>query len=235
MRFLLLLLVFSLGAARGSAQTVDEIVAKNLDAKGGVERLKAITGLKLIGKGRSGGVEYPITVYMKRPDLVRQEMMVNGQRIIQAYDGQRAWFVNPLVGVTTPQEIERPPSGGAPSAPDFDGPLLNYKEKGVTIELQGMDTVDGKPAQKLKLDRKGLPSVTLYLDAETGLDVRSVTEIEQPERVRIENRVLNYRQVQGLMLPFEVRTLVNGQEQSRLTIESVEISPLLDEKLFRNP
>ena len=91
-------------AAVARAQTVDEIVAKNLQAKGGAEKWKAVTSVKMTGKITMQGMELPLTVYAKRPNFNRQEVIVQDRQVIQAFDGTTAWLLNPMMGAKEPQE-----------------------------------------------------------------------------------------------------------------------------------
>jgi hypothetical protein len=56
---------------------------------------------------------------------------------------------------------------------DFDGQLVDYKEKGSTIELVGKEPVEGTDAYKLKLTTKGGEVRYYFLDAEYFLEIRT--------------------------------------------------------------
>src|SRR5687767_8552605 len=78
------------------AQTVDEIVARNLQAKGGAEKWKSITAVKMTGKVSLQGMELPLIVYAKRPNMSRQEITIQDKKIVQAFDGTTPWMINPM-------------------------------------------------------------------------------------------------------------------------------------------
>src|SRR6187455_1228924 len=59
--------------------SVDEIVAKHLDAIGGLERLKDIQTMKKVAKVTMQGRETTTTMYFKRPNMSRQETTVDGK------------------------------------------------------------------------------------------------------------------------------------------------------------
>src|ERR1044072_3507487 len=115
-------------AGAASAQTADELVAKNLKAKGGLEALKAVQGMKITGRvtlpgaGGGGGMEIPMTIVTKPPNRFRQESEVNGQKIVVAFDGTKAWMINPMMGQTAPQLIEGDRLAMVKQQADLDGP-----------------------------------------------------------------------------------------------------------------
>jgi outer membrane lipoprotein-sorting protein len=224
------------GAATVSAQTVDDLIARNLAARGGLDKLKAITTMKMSGKLVTQGQEMQIVFWMKRPSLVLQEMTFQGQKMIRAFDGQRAWMLNPFLGSSTPQEIPGPESSLMKDNSDFDGPLIDYKAKGTRIDLVGPDTVNEAKAYRLKVTRKSGGTTDIYLDAESGLEIKLVNEIDQGgQKLRIETLPSNYKPVSGILMPHAIKSLVNGQVQAEVTIDSIEIGIPIEDSLFKMP
>lgn len=218
------------------AQTVDAIVEKNLKARGGVEKLRSIEAMRLTGKLSAGGTEMPLTIVMKRPNLMRQEMSFQGESIIQAFDGERAWAINPMMGTSTPQEIRGPQGDMMRDQADFDGALLDYKQKGHTVELEGEDTVDGKKAVRLKVTKKSGQVQRIWFNAETGLELKTASEVVQGDQtITVETRLSNYQDVSGIKVPFTMETLVNGMPQASIVIEKVDTAPAVDAQFFKMP
>jgi outer membrane lipoprotein-sorting protein len=229
-------LLLAPAAAAAGAQTVADLVAKNLAARGGAERLKAVDALKITGRMQSMGLELPLTIWRKRPNLVRQEMRLQDRAIVQAFDGSRAWAVNPLAGSGAPQEIGGEPAEMMREQSDFDGPLVDYQQKGSAIEVEGPDTVEGTRAVVLKVTLKSGRVQRLWLDADTGLEVKSASEVSQGSRtVKVETLLSDYRPEDGLMMPHRLRTFVDGQLQADVTIDRIEVSPRIDPAIFRMP
>lgn len=218
------------------AQTAADLVAKNLAARGGVERLRAVDGLKITGRMQSMGLELPLTIWRKRPNLVRQEMRLHDRAIVQAFDGSRAWSVNPLAASEAPQEIRGEPAEMMREQSDFDGPLVDYQQKGSAIEVEGPDTVEGKRAVVLKITLKSGRVQRLWLDADTGLEVKAASEVSQGSRtVTVETLLSDYRPEDGLVMPHRLRTFVDGQLQADVTIDRIDVSPRIDPAIFRMP
>jgi outer membrane lipoprotein-sorting protein len=223
-------------AATVSAQTVDELIAKNLAARGGLEKLKAITTMKMTGRLVTQGQQMQVVFWMKRPNLVLQEMTFQGQKMARAFDGQKAWMLNPFMGSSAPQEVPGPQSDLMKDNSDFDGPLIDYQAKGSKIELVGPDTVDGTKAYRLKVTQKNGRVTDVYLDAASGFEIKLVNELsESGQKIKIETLPSNYKAVSGILMPHTIKTMVNGQVQAEVTIDSIEIGIPIDDSVFKMP
>ena len=110
--------------------TVDELVAKNLAAKGGLAKLKAVETIKQTATMSMMGTNVPMTIYTKRPNMVRQEMTVDGKIVINAFDGETPWIINPIIGAERPIVVSGPQAAMIKEQSSFDGPLVDYKEPG---------------------------------------------------------------------------------------------------------
>jgi outer membrane lipoprotein-sorting protein len=247
MRRIAVALALAVGVAgAANAQTADELVAKNLKAKGGVENLKAVQSMKITGRvtlpgaGGGGGIEIPMTITTKRPNRFRQESEFNGQKIVVAFDGTKAWMINAMMGQTTPQEITGDRLEMVKQQADLDGPLVDYKTKGTTIEVQGVETVDGKKVHKLLVTPKTGRSVTLYLDAETGLEAKTVMSAPADAAgpgapaATLESIFSNYQPVGKLTMPHTIQQKANGQVM-QINIDKIELSPAADDTIFAMP
>jgi outer membrane lipoprotein-sorting protein len=233
-------------AGAASAQTADELVAKNLKAKGGLDNLKAVQSMKITGRmtlpgaGGGGGMEIPMTITTKRPNRFRQESEFNGQKIVAAFDGTKAWMINPMTGQSGPQQIQGERLEMVKQQADLDGPLVDYKAKGTTIEALGVETVDGKKVHKLKVTPKTGRGVTLYLDAETGLEAKTVMEAPADAAgpgapaATLETVFSNYQSVGGLTMAHTIQQKALGQVM-QIDIDKIEISPGVDDSVFAMP
>jgi outer membrane lipoprotein-sorting protein len=226
-----------------SAQTADELIAKNLAARGGLDKLKAITTMKMTGRLVTQGQDMQVIFWMKRPNLVLQEMAFQGQKMARAFDGQKGWTVSPFVASGAPQEIPGPQNELMKDNSDFDGPLVDYQAKGSKVELVGPDTVDGKKAYRLRVTQKNGRVTDVYLDAATDLEVKLVNEVSpggggpapSSQKIKIETLLSNYKPVSGIQMPHAIKTLVNGQVQAEVTIDSIEVGIPIDDSIFKMP
>ena len=213
-------------------QSVDDLIAKNLEAKGGAEKLKAVQSIKQVSQFSMSGMAATMTVYTKRPNRVRQEVKVADRTVISAFDGVTTWIVNPMVGSDKPIAVTGPQADMLREQGDFDGPLVDYKAKGYTVELVGSETLGQRKVHHLKLVTPSQQIVHLYLDATTNLEVKRLTEVET---LKLEQELGDYRPVEGVMIPFHVRLLVNGVPQSEMKVQSVQFNVTMDDAIFRMP
>jgi len=215
-------------------QSVDDLVAKNLQSKGGIDKLKSVQSIKQTSKismAQGGGPE-TVIVYSKRPNFVRQEISVAGKQVVMAFDGKTPWGINPIVGMAAPFVVMGPQADAIRQQSDFDGPLLDYKARGYRLELVGLETVGGRQLQHLRLiDTKGQVQ-HYYLDPETGLEARITFATDTGE---FEQELSDYRDVDGLKVPFSIKFLANGVQQSLVSVQKVEVNVKLDDAMFRMP
>lgn len=223
-------------SAGAAAQTVDELVAKNLAAKGGAPALKAVRAMRITARVTPApGMEIPVTITTARPNKLKQESSVQGQAIVMAFDGQTAWSLNPLTGTAAPRVIEGPELDSLRTQADMDGPLVDYKAKGTTVELVGTEVIAGKKTHKLKITRKDGQSQELFLDADTGLEVKAINQVvREGQTLTVESFFSDYRPVSGLTIAHTITQKLMGQDVA-FTIEKVEILPEVDESIFKMP
>ena len=181
-RFVISLIFAALTASIVFAQdknqpTVDELVAKNIEAKGGATALHNLQTLRLSGKVlvRQGQLELAYLEIKKLPDEVRDEASVQGMTQIEAYDGKEGWKVSPFFGRKDPERMSADDVKGLIEDANIDETLVDWQSKGSTIEYLGTEDVDGTPAHKLKVVRKNGDVSFVYLDPDHFLEIRVVT------------------------------------------------------------
>ncbi|MGH7730221.1 MAG: outer membrane lipoprotein-sorting protein [Candidatus Eiseniibacteriota bacterium] len=237
-RILLGITLLALLAPIASAQTVDELIAKNIEAKGGLAKLKAVNSTRQTGKMMAGpGMEIPFTMVNKRPKSTRMEFTFQGMTGMQVYDGTTAWMSMPFQGKKEPEVMPADQAKIIEEQADIDGPLMNYKEKGHTIELAGKEQVEGADAFKLKVTLKGGDVRYFYLDAETYLEVKvEAKRTIRGTEVETESYLSDYKDVGGLMMAHVMESGSKGSPQrQKLVIEKVELNPEVDDKTFAMP
>lgn len=225
---------FAQTAAPQPSLTVDDIIAKHAATKGGLEKWKTIQTQKMTGVATAQGFDLAMTVYGKRPNLSRQELTleVAGQppsTIITLFDGTKAWMINPATGSSAPQEAPAPETGTAKVQSDFDGPLLDYKAKGYTVELMPATPVAGKQAHHLKVSRADVPTSHYYLDPDTFVELKITVE----GAMASETVLSDYRVIEGVMVPHTIAIMEGGTVQAQLKILKVEFNVPIDDALFR--
>lgn len=216
------------------AQTVDEIVAKNLQAKGGVQTLKSTTSVRTVTRGTMQGAEISAITSSKRPFYFRNEAEMGGQKMVQGFDGETFWMA---AGNMPARPLPPGPQVEAlKQSSQIDSPLLDYKAKGIQITLGEPATFDEREQHHLIVKPKTGPTLHYYIDAETNLESRMVIEMgEGAQNTTMELRFSDYKTVDGRTVPFTTTQYVNGNQVVQMTLEKVEFNIPLDEALFRMP
>lgn len=219
------------------AENVDEVINKNIEARGGLEKINALQSMKLTGKmSMQQGETAPIVVYQKRPHFVRVEFTYKGMTGIQAYDGQTPWMINPFRGTSVPQKMFEEDAKDIIEQSDFGGPLVNYKEKGNTVELLGKEDLAGAPVYKIKVALKNGDVRYFFLDAETYLDFRIRRVVKREGReLTIDTLLSDYQEVNGLMVPFSVYVKTGDQILNQITWENVNFDVAMEDSMFKMP
>jgi len=220
------------------AQTADELVNKNIQAKGGMEKIKAIQSIRITGKlNGGGGFTAVITQENQRPNLARDTFSLQGMTAITAYDGSAGWRIQPFGGHKDPEWIGEDGMHGLIREADFDGPLVDYKEKGNTVEYLGHDIVDGDDALRLKVTLKNGDIVYYFLDPDTFLEIRE--EVQEFIRGSVRESVTemgSYKPVNGVMYPFSVsQGSKENPAESTTTVEKIEANVPIDASDFAVP
>lgn len=225
-------------AAETAAPTVDEVIARNIEARGGLDKLRAVQTMKMTGKMMMGpGMEAPMTLEFRRPANMRIEFTFQGMTGIQAYDGKSGWAIMPFGGKKDPEPMTAEDLKEAEEQSDMDGPLVDYKTKGHKVELLGKEKVEGSDAYKLKVILKSGDVRYLYLDADTYLDIKGESKrTVRGSETEIESTIGDYKEVEGLMLPFSISAGAKGSDQKQnIVIDKIEINPAIDVARFKMP
>jgi hypothetical protein len=227
-------------AASVSAQTAEELVAKNIQAKGGMEKIKAVNTLRMSGKVYlSGfGITAEASVERKRPDIIRQNFTVQGMTQVQAYDAKAAWQINPFGGRKDPELMGDDDSRDLTDDADIDGPLVDYQAKGNKVEYMGHDTVDGDDAYKLKVTLKNGDIIYYYLDPDTYLEIRRErTEFIRGNVKETQEDLGSYKQVAGVYYASSVEagSKDNPNDRARITFEKIEVNVPIENSYFSFP
>jgi outer membrane lipoprotein-sorting protein len=223
------------GPALAQTPTAEELIAKNLAARGGLEKLQSLNTMKVTGTVAFQGMEMPMTLLTKRPNKMRQELSMQGQAIVQAFDGETVWASNPMMGPGA-RAMEGPQADALKNQALFDGPLVGYKERGDTVEVVGPAEVEGAKAWKLKVSRKDGRAMHIFLDADTFLERQwSVTMEQNGLTMEVDTIIGDYQPVDGVKVARSMRTLMGGNPMGTLKIASVEFNVPVDDSVFVMP
>jgi hypothetical protein len=230
---------FCLWPLHGAAQTVDELVARYIAARGGYEKLHAIQTIRMTRTAATPFTNVRVVISRKRPELFRAEQTPKGQpATVRAINADAAWDVAPDGAMSlrpTAAAIEARELDG-----DFDGLLVDWKAKGHTLVLEGKEPLTGGEAFKLKLTTKSGVVRYIYLDSATYLERRHAGTRTLPNNSQ-ERFVIDFtdwRAVEGVMFPFSIdedRTGPVITQSFAIYTEKIELNVPLEDSLFATP
>jgi outer membrane lipoprotein-sorting protein len=225
---------FSLGAG---AQTVDEVIAKNIQAKGGLQKLRSVRSVRTTAKFSQGPIRVEFRQENKRADKVREEYVIQGLAQVQAYDGKTGWQISPFGGRKDPELLSQDDLKSLVVDSDMDGPLVEYKEKGHKAELVGHDAVEGTDCFKIKLSMKNGDVRYYYLDADSFLELK--IEVQTTIRGTLQESELyfgDYEQVNGIYYPFAIEQAQKGNaSRTQISVEKIEQNVPIEDTRFTMP
>ena len=233
-RTAVLTLALGLTAGAAQAQTVGEIVSRNIEAKGGAALLAATTSVRTVGTGTMQGAAVTVSSVSKRPSFFRNEMEMGGQKLVQGFDGTTLWVA---AGNMPPQALPPgPQTESLKHSSQIDSPLLNYKEKGTKIDLGEPLTENGRTYHHLIVTPRTGPAMHYYIDSATNLESKMIIDVEDGgQKMTMEMRFSNFKAIDGRTVPFTVSQYVNGKEVGQMHFERVEFNVPLDDSIFRMP
>lgn len=222
-----------------TSQTADEIVSKVLAARGGISKIKAVRSQRISGTINFGpGADGPFLVELERPGKMHIEVTVQGQTLIRSFDGKSTgWILNPFTENKGVQRMSAEDISNISDESDFDGPLVDYKQKGNLIALEGKEDVDGKPAYRLKLTNKKGEMRSYLFDANSYRLIKwEGTRKVGDKDVPWESIFHDYRDVDGLQFAFEIDSDAPGSGQAQKIIaDKIEVNPQIEESHFGKP
>ncbi len=218
------------------AQSVDDIINNYIANTGGADKWKSLKATKANANFSMSGFEFPGVMYNTNTNKMRVNVNVQGMEIVQAYDGQTGWMINPFMGGQEPQKMPAEQVEEM-AKQEFESPFIDYQNKGHKVELLGEETVDGTATYKVKLSKKNGDVEFYFFDKENYVPIMSKRAVTSgpAKGQEAETYYSDYQEVNGLILPFYTETKIGGQSLQKIVIKSVELNPAVDESMFAFP
>ena len=219
-----------------SAIPAAELIAPNIEARGGLEAIRAIKSLKLTGKLQTGGFEAEVAE-IKTIGKVRSEFSIQGMTQVRAFDGNEAWAISPFGGRKDPQKLSADDIKDMRIDADLEGPLVDYAKKGHKVEYLGTEDVDGTAAHKLRVIYATGNEATYYFDPDYFLDIRIVSKsFVRGTEFEGETDLGDYEKINAVYFPFSVASGAKGSTQkSTVTYDPGGANIELADSLFAFP
>lgn len=188
-----------------NAQTLQDVLNKHFEAIGQDELLEKET-YEIEATVSQMGMEIPMEIKMKRPNKFRMEMEVQGQKMIQAYNGEKGWMVVPGAG-PEPQELSGPQLEQAMEQADIDGELYNYEKKGYTAELLGKEFLGDDEVFNIKLTGDDGVEKNYYIGTDDYLVKRVKGKVNaQGQELTVEQIMSDYKKIDGVMVATKIES-----------------------------
>ncbi len=227
------------------AQTADEIISRYFENTGGIEKWKALSGIKIVAKANQQGMEIPLEIVQLKDGRQYTKVTFQGMEFKQSvFDGETLWSTN-FMNMKAERSDAETTENFKQQIGEFPDPFLNYKALGYKVELVGKETVDGNETFKIKLTKKpikvdGVPTDNItfyYFDAQDFVPLLIETEIKSgPAKGQISQIKYNdYQEVNGIVFPFSMSQGVKGGPAGSLIVSAYELNPKVDNAAFKYP
>lgn len=229
-------------AMPAAAQDAQSLVAKNLEARGGAAALAAIKSVSFEGRTIFPG-DFELTYKETRAVLgngaeARVDLGLQGLNVIQAYDGQSGWRINPFQGRKDAERMSTDESRSLADSALIEGPLLAANKNGSRVTYLGRDDFDGTLAYKLKVAQKDGDEFIYWLDPDTFLEIK----IDETRRIRgaqqtNETELGDYEKIAGVYFPMSVESWSQGHpdQRQRVIIASGSANAPMSADFFAEP
>ena len=213
------------------------ILEKMIEVQGGRQLLESITdttstaSIEMVTMGMSGSA----TLYHKEPGKMRMDIEVMGMVITQAFDGQKAWWVNPQTSL----EEEMPES----ATQDLKRQALTMGNKatldpdslGIVYTHEGTEAIDGKDYLVLKQILPDGFESTIYVDPSDYLTFMTKATIINQMGTEVESvtHYSDYRDLEGMKYPFNLTVYQAGEEFMSITMNEIKFNSGLEDSLFQ--
>lgn len=216
-----------------SAQTVDEILEKHFKAIG-QEKISAVKTYLIKAKVNQMGMELPMEMKMKRPNKFRLEVDIQGQKMIQAFDGEKGWMIMPMMGPDV-QDLSGEQLKQAMEQTNLDGELYNYKDKGLTIEMAGKVNMDDKETYRLKVTGKDNTVKNYFIDANTYLINKVKAKVEaMGQSIEVEQNFKEYKTIEGTKIASKIVSN-SPMGTAEVTMQDIQLNIPVDDAIFARP
>lgn len=223
----ILVLIMAFFISNAKAQTADDVINSYINAIGGMDKLKSVQSAKVTGKFGSGAMDFPFTSLYKRPMKMKMEMQIQGMTMIQAYDGTIGWSLNPFQGARDPEKMSEVDTKSVRDNADFEGKVVNYKEKGSKVELIGKEDFEGTEVYNIKLTDKDGDVSNFFFDASSYLLLKESSKRKVgPKEINIDVIYGNYKATDGYLYPWsvEIKAPDAPMGSQKATIESITLN-----------
>lgn len=215
-----------------SAQTVDEIIGKHIEAIGGKEKLLGLKSLVMEGSFAVQGMDIPVTIYQSHNVGSRVEINVMGMSGYIINTPTDGWTFMPFQGMAAPEAMAADLVKEGADQLDLQGPLLNYAEKGHKVEFLGKEDFEGTECLKLKAMLKGGSELTIFIDPSNYYIIKQVVKSKAAGQENDQVQVFsNFQKTpEGIVFAFDQTGFGPGE----ISYKTIQVNKPIDETKFKS-
>ena len=226
---------FTLITHPGYGQSIKRILKRMIDAQGGPKVFESVRDMTMTGSVEmvQQGINGTLTLYKKEPNKRRMDLEAMGRIIIQAYDGQKAWWTNPQSGSTEEMSETDAASIKRQSLPVVA--MLDPEKYGITFTYKGKEKIEGRDYHVLEQSHTDGYKTLRYVDAETYLTGRSKSTRTGPGgiEIQVEQVMSDFKTVAGMTMAHSIITYYNGEVFTKITVDKIMYNSGLKDSLFK--
>jgi outer membrane lipoprotein-sorting protein len=231
MKKLFLAVSFLLAVAALNSQSLEDIIGKYTVANK-LDKISNFKTIRISAKTSVMGMDMPMEIWMKNPNKFKSVTSFNGQDIIQVFDGEKGYMVNPMAGSTDPVEMTTDQLKDVAKSNIFNNYVAQYLKDG-KLTLEGEDNVNGKPVFKVKASLDGGNSAVMFIDKSTYLILKTVADVNQGGMaMSMESFPSDYTETNGILLPMKTSISASGMEIVT-TFTKVEVDVPIEDSVFK--
>ncbi len=204
------------------------VIARYIKALGGGDKLATVNDLTIKMTGEIQGQPLSITNQQKNGKMAVSTAMAGTVLAQQIFDGKK--------GVVIQMGAKQPLDGKQAEAMKLQAlpfPELSYDKMGVSVELKGLDNVEGKKAYEVVVTRKDGSKITDYFDAQSYLKLRSVQTVEaMGQTITNTTDFAAYKEVEGIQFPHSITISGMLPIPLKTNVEAIEINKGIDDAVF---
>jgi len=237
-----LFVLFLVAAQYSSAQTVDEVVAKYENARGGKTKLLSVKTIYMEGIRQMMGSDHIVKVIKEQNKLSRIDFEMGADNGFTLVTPTQAWFYIPFRS-PSPFSLPDDAVAGMQTELDIMGPLVDYAAKGHTAELVGKDFLNGDSCYKIKLTTHAGKIIFYWIDAKSNLLVKSsqtnsgISSSKKNANEPIITLYKDYDAVDGILFPHTIVIKTAGGENGgsgSTTFDKWQINGPVDSVLYKH-